>query len=104
MRRCPPIALAILFLAALFAHAEPAPAIVSRIKRLPVQSTALAAVGYSKKLRALEIEFRNGAIYRYLEVKPAVYEELLDAPSKARVYDQNIRRKYRSFHVRPRAE
>lgn len=79
-------------------------AIVSHIKRVPVESTALAAVGYSKKLRALEIEFRNGAIYRYLDVAPDVYAALISAPSKARFYDANIRHKYRSLHVRPRAE
>jgi hypothetical protein len=104
MPRFPPIALAILFLAALIVHAEPAPAIVSRIKRVPVESTALASAGYSKKLQALEIEFRNGAIYRYLGVEPAVYDALLKAPSKARFYDQSIRHKYRSLHVRRRAE
>lgn len=104
MRRCPPIALAILFLLSLAAHADPpSPAIVSRIKRQPVESTALATVGYSRKLRALEIEFRNGAIYRYLDVEPGVYVALLEAPSKARFYDVNIRRKYRSLHVRRRA-
>jgi hypothetical protein len=106
MRRCPPIALAIAFLvAATILPADPAPApttpgIVSRIKHFPVESSALAAVGYSRRLRALEIEFRNGAIYRYLEVEPHVYEALLNAASKARFYDQNIRRKYRSLHVR----
>ena len=104
MRRFPPIALAVLFLAALTADADPASTIVSRIKRMPVESTALATVGYSKRLRALEIEFRNGAIYRYLGVEPDVYEALLVAPSKTRFYDQNIRRKYRSLHVRPRTE
>ena len=104
MRRCPPIALAALFLAALSTQAEPAAAIVSRIKRMPIESTALASVGYSKKLQALEIEFRNGAIYRYLGVDPDVYDALLKAPSKARFYDQNIRHKYRSLHVRRRTE
>ena len=110
MRRCSPIALAASFLCvAATLHADPAPApepvgIVSRIKRVPVESTALATVGYSKRLRALEIEFRNGAIYRYLEVAPNVYGALLRARSKARFYDQNIRRKYRSLHVRPRSE
>ena len=79
-------------------------AIVSRIKREPVQSTALASVGYSKRLHALEIEFRNGAIYRYLNVDPAIYHELMLAPSKARYYDEKIRRKYRSLHVRRRSE
>ena len=109
MRRCSPIALAASFLlTAVTLLADPATApeptgIVSRIKRIPVQSTALATVGYSKKLRALEIEFRNGAIYRYLEVAPETYEALLNARSKARFYDENIRHKYRSLHVRPRA-
>ena len=84
--------------------ASDARGIVSRIKRHPVQSTALAAVGYSKRLHALEIEFRNGAIYRYLEVDPAIYHELLIAPSKARYYDEKIRGKYRSLHVRRRSE
>jgi hypothetical protein len=79
------------------------PEIVSRIKRVPVESRALAAVGYSKRLRALEIEFRNGAIYRYLEVPPAAYEALMNAPSKARFYDENIRGKYRWLYVRRRA-
>jgi hypothetical protein len=98
----------LLFVAAtLLADPAPAPAptgIVSRIKRFPVESTALASVGYSKRLHALEIEFRNGAIYRYLEVAPSVYDALLNARSKARFYDENIRRKYRSLHVRPRSE
>jgi hypothetical protein len=106
MRRFPPIALAALHFAAvaLGADRNDRAEIVSHIRRVPVQSTALAAVGYSKRLRALEIEFRNGAIYRYLDVAPDLYEALLDARSKARFYDDNIRRKYRSLHVRPRAE
>ena len=105
MRRFPPIALATLLLAAtLCANPNNRVGIVSHIKRVPVESTALAAVGYSKKLRALEIEFRNGAIYRYVDVAPDVYDALISARSKARFYDANIRHKYRSFHVRPRAE
>jgi hypothetical protein len=78
--------------------------IVSHIKRDAVQSTALASVGYSKRLRALEIEFRNGAIYRYLKVAPAIYHDLMNAPSKARFYDENIRRKFRSVHVKRQLE
>jgi hypothetical protein len=101
MRRFPPIAVLLLVVVGL--HAEPV-GIVSRIKRVPVESSAVATVGYSKKLRALEIEFRNGSIYRYLEVPANVYEALLNARSKARYYDENIRHKYRSQHVKSRAE
>jgi hypothetical protein len=107
--RCLPRALvAISFLVAAIVSAAPLgadrPKLISRIKRVPVESTALATVGYSKRLRALEIEFRNGAVYRYLNVAPSVYEALLHARSKARFYDQNIRGKYRSLHVKRRAE
>lgn len=109
MRRYPPIALAALFLVSVTLHADPAPpsepaGIVSHIKRAPVESTALASVGYSRRLRALEIEFRNGAIYRYLDVDRDVYEALIKAHSKARFYDDNIRHRYRSLHVRARPD
>lgn len=106
MRRLPPIAFATLLFATVAFCAQPIdrPGIVSHLKHLPVESTALATVGYSRRLHVLEIEFRNGAIYRYLEVAPDVYEALINARSKARFYDQNIRHKYRSLHVRPRAE
>ncbi len=33
--------------------------IISHIRREPVECSALAAVGYSKRLHALEIEFRD---------------------------------------------
>lgn len=105
----PPVVLfASLLLLATTAAANPPEApdsrvIVSRIKREPVQSTALASVGYSKRLHALEIEFKNGAIYRYLEVGRSTYRGLMNAPSKTRFYHENIRSKYRSLHVRRRA-
>jgi KTSC domain len=96
MRRCSPSALAVglLLIAAIASGAPlttpPNAGIITRIKRVPVESTALAAVGYSKRLRALEIEFRNGAIYRYLEVAPSVYRALMNSLSKARFYQENF--------------
>jgi hypothetical protein len=76
--------------------------IVSHIPRGPVDSSGIAAIGYSKRLHALEIEFVNGAVYRYLEVPASLYRELLAADSKARFYDRNIRGRFRSVHVRSR--
>ena len=87
------------------ALADPSPTpshIVSRIPRQAVQSTAIAKVGYSKRRHILEIEFVNGAIYRYLDVAPSVYHDLMLADSKARFYDANIRRHYHSVMIRPR--
>jgi KTSC domain len=85
------------------ASAEPSPTpnqIISRIPRKPVESTAIAKIGYSKRRHILEIEFVNGAVYRYLDVPSIVYRNLMSAESKARFYDSNIRRHYRSVLVR----
>jgi hypothetical protein len=76
--------------------------IVSHIPREPVHSTAIGRVGYSKRRHVLEIEFVNGAIYRYLDVPSSVYRDLISAESKARFYDFNIKGKYRSARVQLR--
>ena len=85
--------------------AEPSPTpnhIISRIPRQPIESTAIAKIGYSKRRHILEIEFVNGAIYRYLDVSPSVYRDLMSAESKARFYDSTIRGRYRSIPIRSR--
>ena len=81
---------------------RPPEAIVSHIRRAPIDSSAIASVGYSKRLHALEIEFVNGAIYRYLDVPSSLYRQLVKSNSRARFYDKNIRGRYRSVHVKPR--
>ena len=82
-------------------RAEEQGQITSRITRQPVHSHALAAVGYSKRLHALEVEFVNCAIYRYSNVPPEIYRDLLGAPSKAQFYDANVRGHFPSVHVKP---
>jgi KTSC domain len=84
---------------------EPSPTpsqIVSHIPRQPVESSAIAKVGYSKRRHILEIEFVNGAVYRYVDVPATVYHDLMAAESKARFYDSNIKRHYRSVLIRSR--
>lgn len=93
---------AALFSASLPAADRSVAPIVSRIPREPVESSALAAVGYSKRLRALEVEFRDGLIYRYEEVPLVLYRQFISAESKARFYNKNIRGKYHCLRVRPR--
>jgi hypothetical protein len=89
----------------LVAWAEPSPSqnhITSRIPRQSVQSSAIAKVGYSKRHHILEIEFVNGAVYRYFNIPLSVHRDLMSAESKARFYDSNIRKHYRSVLIRPR--
>ena len=89
----------------LICRAEPSPTpnhITSRIPRQSVQSTAIAKIGYSQRHHILEIEFVNGAVYRYFDVPLSMYCELMSAESKARFYDSNIRKHYHSVLVRQR--
>jgi len=78
--------------------------VVSHIPREHVSSSAIASVGYSKRRHILEVQFANGRIYRYLEVPPSTYHELISAESKAHYYDTNIKGKYPSMHVRSRVK
>ena len=86
-------------------RAEPSPtpnSITSHIPRQEVHSSAIAKVGYSKRRHILEIEFVNGAVYRYVDVPLSMYRDLVSVESKARLYDFNIRKHYRSALVRQR--
>lgn len=90
--------------AAQAAALDPNAGIVSHIRRHPVHSSALAAIGYSRHLHALEIQFLSGGTYRYLDVPIDVYRDFIAAESKTRFYNGNIRGRYRSLHVRSAAE
>jgi len=79
-------------------------AVTSHIPHQSVASKGIASVGYSKRLHILEIEFVNGAVYRYLQVAPSVHRDLMAADSKARYYDRNIKGNYPSVRVRLRVK
>ncbi len=57
-------------------------------------SSLLSSIGYSREA-TLEIEFRNGAIYRYFLVPRVVFEGLLAAPSKGRYFNRQVRNAFR---------
>ena len=76
--------------------------VCSRIPRATVISTGIAAIGYSKRLQVLEMEFANGAVYRYKDVPASLYQLLLTSDSKGQFYHQRIRGKYRFLHVKSR--
>lgn len=95
-----PVLLILAILAVGISRAAPEDAIRSRIKRATVISSNVASIGYSRHLRALEIEFTRGAIYRFLEVPPAIYYRLMASDSKGHYIAENIRGKYHFVRVR----
>jgi len=54
-------------------------------------SSTLSSVGYDRRNRMLEIEFRNGHVYQYLDVPKGVYDGLCLAHSKGRYFNDRIR-------------
>lgn len=60
----------------------------------PVDSTSIAAIGYDATERTLWVRFVTGATYRYSDVPPATYEEFLEAESKGRYFNSEIRDAY----------
>lgn len=67
------------------------------MKRVRVESSSIASVGYDEASRSLEVEFLHGAVYRYAEVPRAVYAALLAAESKGSFFNSAIRDAY-EFH------
>ncbi|HSV88583.1 MAG TPA: KTSC domain-containing protein, partial [Bacteroidales bacterium] len=63
----------------------------SGIKRIPVASSTIAAVGYDKEAHILEIEFHHGAIYQYVDVPEKVYEELMSSPSQGAYFMNELK-------------
>jgi KTSC domain-containing protein len=70
------------------------------MKRIGVESSSIAGAGYDAGEQILEIEFRNGLVYRYFGVAPAVYEGLMAAESKGRYMNAEIRSVYPYEQVR----
>jgi hypothetical protein len=60
--------------------------------RVPVESSSIDSVGYEKNV--LEVRFRNGGLYQYLDVPEEALAMLMRAESKGRFFNQNIRGRY----------
>lgn len=64
------------------------------MERKIVQSSNLDSVGYDAKEKLLEIKFKWGGTYQYLNVPEEIYQELMSAKSVGKYFNQNIFDKY----------
>lgn len=60
------------------------------MEREPVRSTALASVGYDAQARLLEVEFRSGKVYQYLDVPPELHAWLMRVDDKGGLFNRKI--------------
>jgi hypothetical protein len=62
--------------------------------RQPVSSSNIASIGYDEGSGTLEVEFLNGAVYRYFDVPSNLYEALMAAASHGTFLNANIKGAY----------
>ncbi|HLY26913.1 MAG TPA: KTSC domain-containing protein [Aggregatilineales bacterium] len=61
------------------------------MKRIPITSSNLAAIGYDPHTKTLEVEFKNGMIYQYDRVPVDIYAELMNADSHGSYFARNVK-------------
>ena len=61
------------------------------MQREPLLSNSLTSVGYDADTQTLEIEFKTGEIYRYLNVPESVYITFINSDSPGRFFIKHIK-------------
>jgi lysyl-tRNA synthetase class 2 len=64
-----------------------------------LDSSVVKAAEYDPESHTLEIEIKNGRLYRYEDVPEDIYTELLNAPSKGSFFNKEIRDHYKTTRV-----
>jgi hypothetical protein len=64
------------------------------MERTPITSTTLNAVGYDEDSQTLEMEFKTGSVYQYAGVPSSEFEGLMNADSKGKYFNANIKNRY----------
>jgi lysyl-tRNA synthetase class 2 len=64
------------------------------VRRVPVRSGAVSAVGYDPTTNELDIEYTGGDVYRYSMVPPSVHRELLAADSIGAFVNREVKPHY----------
>lgn len=67
----------------------------------PVNSGAIAAVGYDEKTAVLFVEFHDGDIYQYFAVPPSKFEALMSAQSIGHYLNTVIKPRHVGAKIEP---
>ena len=68
--------------------------------RKKVSSAAIVSVGYEQSKCQLELEFKNGAVYKYYGVPPYVYYELIYARSMGAYFNRVIKKEEYTYSIK----
>ena len=60
----------------------------------PVDSSQIRSVGYDSETETMYVEFKNGQVYRYLEVPQNVFNNLKNSSSPGRFFLSSVKQYY----------
>lgn len=69
------------------------------MRRVAVNSSNIAEIGYDEGSRTLEILFRNGRVYQYFDVPAQEHRALMAAASHGQYLNRNIKGRFRYARV-----
>ena len=69
------------------------------MERQYVNSSMIESIGYDASSGTLEVEFKDGAIWDYLDFPEYLWYDFLSAGSKGKFFHQHIRKKYPEIKV-----
>lgn len=67
--------------------------------RQKVISSNIVSIGYDENTQILEIEFKQGAIYRYSGVPAHIFQNLMEASSHGTYFHAFIRNRFVTIKV-----
>ena len=71
------------------------------MKLVPVKSSNILEVGYSKSAKEFFVRFKDGVVYRYLNVEESVFNAFLTAPSKGQFFHNFIKGRFTTTKLAP---
>jgi len=70
------------------------------MEMLPLESSMIRAVGYDIFRQILQIQFQSAEVFAYMDVPEKIYEELMEAPSAGRYFQDCIRDRYHYIRIK----
>jgi lysyl-tRNA synthetase class 2 len=67
--------------------------------RQVVESSSVVSIGYDRGSQMLEVEFRGGRVYRYVDVPHEVWAGLRQAESKGQFFQTFVRDRFEATRV-----
>jgi hypothetical protein len=64
-----------------------------------VDSSSLRSIGYDGATLTLEVEFRNGSVYRYANVPTELWASFRRAPSLGKFFQEQVRDQFEAMRV-----